>query len=118
VTGLRGVPTRVLVVIGLLVALVLAGVVSYHAASAPDGLSRVALDQGFSATEKQHNDVTPLAGYETAGVEDDRLSGGLAGVAGCAVVLLLAGGLTRVLRARSRAAAAAEGAGSGSRSQS
>jgi hypothetical protein len=101
-TGLRGIPTRVVVVTGLLLALLLAGVASYYAASEPDGLSRVALDQGFAATEEQHNDVTPLAGYRTEGVDHDRLSGGLAGVAGCVVVLALAGGLTRVLRARAR----------------
>ncbi len=106
-SGVRGIPTRVVVVTGLLVALLLAGVVSYYAASAPDGLNRVAQDQGFAATEEQRNDVTPLAGYETAGVEDGRLSGGLAGLTGCVVVLALAGGLTQVLRSRAHAPAAA-----------
>ena len=96
-------PTRVVVVTGLLLALLLAGVASYYAATAPDGLNRVAEDQGFAATEEQRNTVTPLADYETEGVADDRLSGGLAGVAGCVVVLLLAGGLTRVLRTRGAA---------------
>ena len=101
-SGLRGLPTRLVVVTGLLLALLLAGVASYYAASAPDGLNRVAQDSGFASTEEQRNDVTPLAGYETAGVENDRLSGGLAGVVGCVVVLALAGGLTWVLRARAR----------------
>ena len=101
--AVKGVPTRVLVVTGLLLALLLAGVVSYYAASAPDGLNRVAQDQGFAATEEQRNDATPFADYETEGIGDDRLSGGLAGVTGCVVVLLLAGGLTRVLRTRGRA---------------
>jgi len=99
-SGARGVPTRVVVVTGVLLALLLAGVASYYAASAPDGLDRVAQDQGFAATEKQRNDVTPLAGYETSGVENDRLSGGLAGVAGCVAVLALASGLVRVVRSR------------------
>ena len=106
-SGIRGLPTRVVVVTGLLVALLLAGVASYYAASAPDGLNRVAQDKGFAVTEERRTDVAPLAGYETAGVEDDRLSGGLAGVAGCVVVLALAGGLTRVLRSRARTDAAA-----------
>ena len=101
-SGLRGLPTRVVIVAGLLVALLLAGVASYYAASAPDGLNRVAQDKGFASTEEQRNDVTPLADYETAGVDDDRLSGGLAGVVGCVAVLALVGGLTRVLRARAR----------------
>lgn len=97
---LRGLPTRVLVVTGLMLALLLAGVASYYAAAAPDGLNRVAQDHGFAATERPRNDVTPMAGYETAGVGHGRLSGGLAGITGCVVVLALAGGLVRVLRSR------------------
>jgi cobalt/nickel transport protein len=100
VSGLKGIPTRVVVVTGLLLALLLAGVVSYYAASSPDGLNRVAHDKGFAATEEQHNQVAPLAGYQASAVHNDRLSGGLAGVVGCAVVLVLAGGLTLVLRRR------------------
>lgn len=107
-SGLRGVPTRVVVVTGLVLALLLAGVASYYAASSPDGLNRVAQDQGFAATAEQRNDATPLAGYQTEGVGHDRLSGGIAGVGGCLVVLALAGGLTRVLRQRREAVAAEE----------
>ena len=99
-SGLRGVPTRVVVVTGLLVTLLLAAVLSYYAASAPDGLERVAIDQGFSSTEEQRNEVAPFADYQASGVEDARLSGGLAGIAGCVVVLLLVGGTTWVLRTR------------------
>ena len=105
----KGVPTRVVLVTGLLLALLLAGVASYYAASTPDGLNRVAQDQGFASTEEQRNDLTPLADYETRGVGDDRVSGGLAGIAGCVVVLLVAGGLTRVLRSRGRTGADSAG---------
>ncbi len=107
-SGLRGVPARFVVVTGLLVSLLLAGVVSYYAASTPDGLDRVAQDQGFVAAGEQHNDVTPLADYETSGVEHDRISGGFAGVVGCVVVLALVGGLTRVLRSRAGSGGAAD----------
>jgi cobalt/nickel transport protein len=100
VTGVRGVPTRVVVLVGLLLALLLGGVASHYAASAPDGLNRVAQDQGFAATEEQRNDAAPFADYETAGVDHDRLSGGLAGVAGCVVVLVVAGAVTRLVRTR------------------
>ena len=102
---LKGVPTRVVVVTGLLLALLLAGVASYYAASAPDGLNRVAQDEGFASTEEQRNQATPFADYATEGIGNHRLSGGLAGVTGCVVVLLVAGGLTRVVRARGRAEA-------------
>lgn len=98
---MKHVPTKVLVLAGLLVALVLAGVVSFYASSSPDGLNRVAEDQGFSHTQRKHaSDTSPFAGYGTRGVEDKRLSGGVAGVAGSLVVLALAGGLALVVRRR------------------
>jgi hypothetical protein len=95
------VSTRAVVVTGLLVALLLAGVVSFYASRSPDGLNRVAEDKGFADTRTQHaSDGSPLAGYGTKGVDNPRLSGGLAGVVGCVVVLALAGGLTYVVRRR------------------
>ena len=98
---MRHVSTRALVVAGLLVALFLAGVVSYYASSSPDGLNRVAQDKGFARTERSHaSDDSPLAGYDTDGVRNRRLSGGLAGVAGSLIVLVLAGGLTLLVRRR------------------
>ena len=98
---MRRLSTRVVVVSGLLVALLLAGVVSYYASSSPDGLNKVAQDQGFATSETRHRSAdSPLAGYETRGVDNGRLSGGLAGVAGALVVLVLAGGLVLVVRRR------------------
>ena len=95
------VSTRTLVVTGVLVALLLAGIGSFYASSDPDGLNRVAQDKGFSSTERAHaSEDSPMAGYDTRGVGDARLSGGLAGVTGAIVVLLLAGGLTLVVRRR------------------
>jgi hypothetical protein len=86
----------------LVVALLLAGVVSYWASSAPDGLNKVASDTGFGAKEQPHGfDDSPFAGYGTKGLGDGFASGAVAGVAGVAIVLLLAGGLTLVLRRRS-----------------
>jgi hypothetical protein len=84
-----------------LVALVLAGVVSYYASSSPDGLNRVAEDKGFAATERTHSsDGSPLAGYESKGVDDPRLSKAVAGISGTVLVLVLAGGLTLLVRRR------------------
>jgi cobalt/nickel transport protein len=95
------VSTKALVVTGLLVALLLAGVVSFYASTSPDGLNRVAEDKGFSKTQSRHaSDGSPFAGYGTEGVSDGRLSKGVAGVVGCVVVLALAGGLIVVVRRR------------------
>jgi len=95
-------PTTRAVRIGILVAaLVLAGLVSYYAASSPDGLSRVAEDKGLSSAQEDHaNSDNPLAGYHTKGIGNDRLSRGLACVVGVLVVLTLAGGLVLAVRRR------------------
>jgi hypothetical protein len=94
-------PTKVVLVTGALVALLLAGVLSYYASSSPDGLNRVAQDHGFSEAQQRHaSDGSPLAGYDTDGLDDPRLSRGTAGVVGSLVVLVLAGGLAFVVRRR------------------
>ena len=103
----RPVSTRLLVVAGALVALLLAGVASFYASGDPDGLTKVSEDQGFAQTEKEHRAGDgPLAGYETKGITDGRLSGGLAGVLGSLVVLTVAGGGALVVRRRRTAAEA------------
>lgn len=90
--------------VGLLVALLIAGVGSYYASSSPDGLEASAAQTGFDDTAQDSAVAdSPLADYGVAGVEDARLSGGLAGVIGVVVVLALAGGLTLTLRRRSDA---------------
>lgn len=95
------VPTKYVVIGGVILALVLAGVVSYYASGAPDGLQHVAGEKGFLGNAKEHGSAgSPLAGYGTKGIDNDRLSGGLAGVVGTLVVLLVAGGLTLLVRRR------------------
>ncbi|KQT89534.1 cobalt ABC transporter permease [Marmoricola sp. Leaf446] len=85
----------------LLVSLVIAGVGSYYASSHPDGLEFVAERTGFlDSADDSPAAASPLADYQTKGVEDERVSGGLAGVIGAAATLLVAGGLFRVLRRR------------------
>jgi hypothetical protein len=89
----------------VVVALLLAGVVSYYASSDPDGLTKVSQDKGFADTETEHGAKdSPLAGYSTKGVDNDRLAGGLAGVVGVVVVLVLGGGLAYAVRRRKPAA--------------
>lgn len=98
---MRMIPSRFLLG-GLLVAgLLLAGVASFYASSSPDGLERVSEDHGFSVTAEEHAAADgPFADYQAAGVDDARLSGGLAGVVGALVVLVLAGGVAYAVRRR------------------
>lgn len=92
---------RTLLVVGLLLAATVAGVLSIYASSEPDGLERVAADHSLSAPEAPHPMAdSPLADYGIRGVDDPRLSTGLAGLAGSLVVLCLAGGLFLLIRRR------------------
>jgi PDGLE domain len=85
--------------LGLAVAFALAFFASPEASSKPDGLNKVAIDQGFSDQEKAHaTEDSPLAGYGVEGVDDDRLSTGLAGIVGVAVTFAIGGGMFLVLR--------------------
>lgn len=93
---------RRFIAIGLLVALLIAGVGSFYASSHPDGLEYVAGKTGFleSADEDPTTTGSPFEDYGTAGVDNERLSGGIAGVAGVALTLVIGGGLFWVLRRR------------------
>lgn len=85
----------------LVVSLLVAGVASYYASAHPDGLEHVAEETGFlDSAEDSATADSPLADYGVEGVDNERLSGGLAGVIGSLVVLALAGGLFLVLRRR------------------
>jgi len=96
--------TRTFVILGVLVALVVAGGASYYASTHPDGLQYVAERTGFAQTaEESPTAESPLSGYQLRGVENDALSGGLAGVLGALVVLVLAGGVAYAVRRKGSA---------------
>ena len=96
--------TKLFLVAGLLLALALALFVSPFADSDPDGLSKVAEEQGFSRNEQQHDLAeSPVAGYEVNGVDDDRMSTGVAGVIGVLVTFGLGVGAFALLRTLRRA---------------
>jgi cobalt/nickel transport system permease protein/cobalt/nickel transport protein len=93
--------TRRFFAVALVVSLLVAGVASYYASSHPDGLEYVAEQTGFiDAAEDSATADSPLADYQTSGVDDARISGGLAGVIGVVVMLLLSTGLFWLVRRR------------------
>jgi cobalt/nickel transport protein len=95
------VKTRTFLVVGLLVCLVVAGVVSFYASSHPDGLEFVAEKTGFIDTARDSAVADgPLADYSTRGVDNERLSVGLSGVIGVVIMMVLSTGLFWVLRRR------------------
>ena len=84
---------------GLLVSLLLAGLVSGFASSDPDGLEKVAEDKGFLQTAEDSAFADgPLADYGVRGVEDERLSTGLAGVLGVSITFAFGLGLFALVR--------------------
>ncbi|MDO3700844.1 PDGLE domain-containing protein [Micromonospora sp. C28SCA-DRY-2] len=110
------------VVGGLLVALLLAGVVSNFASSHPDGLDS-SLREGctFDAednitggtcparAEREHEIGGPLADYGISGVDNEFLSTGLSGVLGVLLTFAVAGGAFWLVRRRGSDAGGAAG---------
>ncbi|WFE64243.1 PDGLE domain-containing protein [Micromonospora sp. WMMD714] len=102
------------VAVGLLVALLLAGVVSNYASSHPDGLDSSLLKgctvnaddeiTGGSCPAQQARDHeladSPLADYGIRGVDNGFLSTGLSGVVGVLLTFAVGGGLFWLLRRR------------------
>lgn len=100
----RPVGARAFVIGGVLAASFFAVVVSQFAADDPDGLERVATDQGFLGSARDHAlDHSVFADYATRGVDDARLSLAVAGLTGVALTLLVGSGLVSASRqARAR----------------
>ncbi len=93
---------RTFLLLGLLVCLVVAGLGSYYASSHPDGLEFVAETTGFREQAKDSAvSDSPLADYQVKGIENPRLSGGLAGVVGVLLIAGLSTALFWLLRRRS-----------------
>jgi hypothetical protein len=85
--------------LGLAVALVLAFFVSPFASSQPDGLEKVAGDQGFLETAEDSAVAgSPLADYSTEGIDNERLSTGVAGIIGVTVTFAVGFGLFLLMK--------------------
>ncbi|HEY5879690.1 MAG TPA: PDGLE domain-containing protein [Nakamurella sp.] len=101
-------PVTLFVVLGVGVALALAFFVSPLASSEPDGLERVAIDQGFEGQATEHAMANaPLADYGVTGVHNSWLSTGLSGVIGVVLCFALAGAVVLAIRWTRRRSAAA-----------
>lgn len=92
---------RTLWITGLVTSLVLAGFVSFYASADPDGLEKVATDHGIDEKAEEHGLAgSPLADYGVEDVDDDRLSGGLAGVIGVGATVVAGSGVFWAVRRR------------------
>ncbi|MFI9233491.1 energy-coupling factor ABC transporter permease [Streptomyces rimosus] len=93
--------TRRVWLAGVAAALVCAGGLSYYASTSPDGLEKVARDQGIDAKAEEHAAKdSPLADYSVKDIANPRISGGLAGVIGVGATLAVGTGVFVVVRRR------------------
>ena len=94
---------RTLVLSGLMISLLLAGIVSFWAAGTPDGLETVAESLGFADAAGDHQtEGSPFADYGTRGVDSGFLSNGVAGVVGVLLTGAVMWLLVRLLTRRSK----------------
>jgi cobalt/nickel transport system permease protein len=97
------VSARAFAIGGVLVAGLFAVVVSQFAADDPDGLERVAIDEGFDESATDHAlDSSVFADYATSGVDNETLSLAVAGITGTVITLLVGYGLFRAVRGQRR----------------
>jgi cobalt/nickel transport protein len=90
---------KLFIVAGLLLAGALALFVSPWSSSHPDGLTKVAQQEGFAQTEDRHAlDDSPLSGYAVEGVENEGISRALAGLIGVLATFGVTVGLLAVVR--------------------
>lgn len=100
VSGKTSRVVAIVVIVGLVLSLGLAGVASFYASSSPDGLERVAEDTGFAESARDSAVAdSPVADY-ALGDGDSRFSVGAAGLTGVGITALVAFGLFAVLRPR------------------
>ncbi len=98
----RRVPTRALAAVALALAVGLGAAASPWASSSPDGLERVAGDEGFLASGRlaRVQEDAPAPDYLVPGVADARLATGLAGFGGTLLVFAAGWGVARIARRR------------------
>lgn len=98
--------TRNLVIGGLVVSLLLAGVLSFWASEFDDGLEWVAGELGFGDAAKENETqakIAPMPDYAVPGMESRFASNAIAGITGTLIVFGVAMGAATVLRRRKAA---------------
>ena len=94
--------TKLVMILGLAVAVGLGTAVSPFASSSPDGLERVAMDKAFIDKGELHSlqRVAPVPGYAFPWVKNQRVATGLAGLVGTIGVFALGYSLAWMVRRR------------------
>lgn len=80
---------RRFIFIGLAITILIAAFISPFASTSPDGLEKVAEDNGFLHTAKSIWRYSPFSDYSLAGIENKYISTGLTGIIGVIIVLVI-----------------------------
>jgi ABC-type proline/glycine betaine transport system permease subunit len=93
--------TKKIVLMGLLISVFVASILSFYASANPDGLEFVAEQVGFLNTAKDSVAASsPLSDYALTGLENERFSVAISGVVGVTLTAVLAFGLFTFLKKR------------------
>ena len=97
---------KYLILGGLVLSLGLAIFLSPFASSEPDGLEKVAEDEGFieKAEGAEVWTEAPVPDYAVPGVENEQLATGLAGAAGTLILFAIGLGVGRLLKGKRNSA--------------
>lgn len=94
-------PVRPVLIVGTVVALVVAAGVAQFAVDDPDGLERVAEDEGFADVAQDHAfGSSVFADYATEGVASESVSLAIAGISGTLLTLAVGSGVLLAVRRR------------------
>ena len=99
---MKRISLKAFIVVALALAVGLAVGLSPYASASPDGLEKVAEENGFleSGRLAPIQDAAPIPDYAFPGIENERLATGAAGFVGTLAVFLVAYGLAILLRRR------------------
>ena len=107
-TGRRAI--ALLLIVGLLGSVVVAGLASLYASEDPDGLERVAQEHEIAESgQESATGDSPLADYGFEGVEDEGVASGLSAGVGLGITFIAGVGLFMWLGRRSRGEVHADG---------
>jgi cobalt/nickel transport protein len=89
------------IIIGLIIALFLAGMIAMFASPWPDGLEKVAEDKGFiERSEVSPVLPAPIPDYAWPGVKNEKLATSLAGIAGTLFIFFITYGISSLIKKR------------------
>jgi PDGLE domain len=102
----KRISTLAFILTGIATAVALVILLAPNANPNPDGLEKVAAEQGIDSEARDHAlAVGPLADYRVSGVENRYVGTWVAGLAGVAVTFVLGAGLLFIVRRVRRAPA-------------